>query len=1161
VAGPARENEQELRLALALRGGTSLAVWIGGAVTEINNLRGALTPRETELGDVESPAATPEHPWAVLAKLAGYNAVAVDILAGASAGGLNATLLAGSIVYGLPFERMRRMWVAVADAESMARPVPKFWQQRPPSLLDGDGYFRGEVEAALTNNIPAPDRAAALGDRLDLLLTATLLDPVEQVRYDQRGEPVRDQRRRAWFRFRHRGRPGLPLSDFKAGSELDETVQRLALAARTTAAFPGGFEPARVLSTASPSAGRPPEMPDMAGLFSETAAPDSGPYRVIDGGILDNIPIEDAVRAIASASADRPTDRWLLYLNPSPEANRQPRPRALVLPVVTTAEQSRLEQESVLTDIAPLEEHNRAAQDIDLRRNALFAELRSSPFAQRRAELARQSAAVLPDHAVVRAKLDALAVHQLLGDAHIDDGRLLPPVVGDPLSGWSAQARTRLPGRLSAYFAAKASAEPDAVFADVRALLAGVQECLRWAQDAERFAAADRAAEIGSCKAALYRLRVLAEVLQAHADRYWIDGARLEPIVELDELDEWVDRVARRTRRLQHELPSPVRPLLGAVLNSVQESGTDALFQRGLAEFAGELLSIVESSGADAVVDDGLEDDGLVDAVAETSAVLHRIAARLAYVAPERVDTHESHQIAYALLEQAGDDERPDVLHQLVVLTAPLDVGRAPAGTVKFLRIVSDEQSPLPFTALRGSERGPLQAGNKIRGTDLGDFGAFLSAKWRANDWMWGRLDAAACLARLLLDPPRLVRHNAEQGADGVARALEAMVTRPTTAELGALDESASQRWHDFLADRWASHAAEVRTELEALFRDPDADRPLPLTTRLVLERLQWMIVARELPYVATVPQGADILGGEQAAVPDPARLSADVRRYSIGRQRVADLGEQRRAIIATRFALIGYRAVLPGGGALQWLAKVVLMLAKPLLMAIVFGFAAPTRAALVGFLVSAATSLTAPGGAARFLGHQPQPAPPNSPAEWLPVLDFSGAPVGPTALLTVLLAIAFAGWLGWQLSGRIRLPPGVGRWVPAVLVAAVLVGVGFGLFGTGFRLGPIGLAVVGIVLTWLATFAYRAPSRVAAAAITALAFAVVMALAEPVGGGWILAVILVGAYLHMVLLGSVDVLPPPPRPLLRASRETPAAAASWPSGDLADDQRVTATE
>ena len=39
---------------------------------------------------------------------------------------------------------------------------------------------------------------------------------------------------------------------------------------------------------------------------------------------------------------------------------------------------------------------------------------------------------------------------------------------------------------------------------------------------------------------------------------------------------------------------------------------------------------------------------------------------------------------------------------------------------------------------------------DKLAGVQLGHFAAFLKRSWRANDWMWGRLDAAERLVRLL---------------------------------------------------------------------------------------------------------------------------------------------------------------------------------------------------------------------------------------------------------------------------------------------------------------------------------------------------------------------------------------------------------------------------
>src|SRR5439155_17514568 len=39
---------------------------------------------------------------------------------------------------------------------------------------------------------------------------------------------------------------------------------------------------------------------------------------------------------------------------------------------------------------------------------------------------------------------------------------------------------------------------------------------------------------------------------------------------------------------------------------------------------------------------------------------------------------------------------------------------------------------------------------DKLAGVELAHFGAFLKRSWRANDWMWGRLDAAERLLLLL---------------------------------------------------------------------------------------------------------------------------------------------------------------------------------------------------------------------------------------------------------------------------------------------------------------------------------------------------------------------------------------------------------------------------
>ncbi|MER5391702.1 patatin-like protein [Saccharopolyspora sp. NPDC002686] len=1132
--GAGAENEQELRLALAMRGGASMAVWIGGAVAEINRLRTALL-------DAEDPAGA--HPWAALAELSGYDSVAVDVLAGASAGGLNATLLATTLVYGMPFDRMREVWVRLGDVEAMSRPVPRFWQHSPPSLLEGDAYFRAELVKVITGSVPA--QAEAPGNRADLLLTATLLDPVVEQRLDSRSGSMLQERRAARFEFRHRGRAGDPLSDFGAGEQFGDTVLRLAHAARATSSFPFAFEPAQVHS----SLGRPPVgEPNMVGLFSETTA-DSGPapFRVIDGGVLDNIPVSAAIRAITEAPADRPTQRWLLYLNPDPIASReQRREPGRAVPVSLTALRARMTQESLLGDLEALEEHNRVVERTALRRKALFAQLHATPDEERLDALERQVTAVAPDHAVVRSELDAQAVYRLLTEpAGSEDGKLLPPVVGDPLADWSATARTQLEQRLSDGLGREATTR---VFDDARSLITAVQECLGWAWDIERWSPESR--EIGRCKSVLYRLRTFAEVLEGHADRYWINGAKLEPIVETAELDEWVQRVLRRRVRLQHALPTPIAPLLGEVLGAVEE-GAD--FQRVLAEFAAELRSIVESSGADAVP----EATG-VDAVAEARKLLHRVADRLAALAPPRAQCDEPAQIGYSLLERS--DQRPEVLQQLVVLTAPLDVGRVPGSRINLLRVVSDEQSPLPFSALRRGKNAPLRIEDKIRGLDIGNFGAFLSAKWRANDWMWGRMDAAAALVGLLADPARLVQRHG--GSEALGDALQAIVSRPTKAELGNLDEDQAKQWRGFLAEVWARHAGDVRAELDAMFARPDDEHPLTETRNLLTERLQWTIAAEEVPYVATVASGADQRGGGEPSTPTPEQLSNEVEHYAVGRQRFADLGERRALSLATRFGLLGYRAARPSrGGVLPWLGRRAMTLIKPLAMLVVYAIAAPRRAALLGLLAATAVAFTGIGqtsmqtasGSDDFpqftasavsvqqsycLSECPLQAadfgwfafePPRG--DWWVLADFSGTSFGPGVLFAMLLVAVFAVWAGSRIVAHFGR--GLARWIPALVLAAVLLAAEFWLFTTGFRLGPLGLALVAVLLTWPATIAYRTGARIGAVALTALVFGGVLWLSEPnawSGGGWILLATALTAYAHMVLLGVVDVLTPRPR-------------------------------
>ena len=91
-------------------------------------------------------------------------------------------------------------------------------------------------------------------------------------------------------------------------------------------------------------------------------------------------------------------------------------------------------------------------------------------------------------------------------------------------------------------------------------------------------------------------------------------------------------------------------------------------------------------------------------------------------------------------------------LIDLEVATAAVADVRRPASTV-----------PIELVQLSLRTKGPLldseQSGeDKLAGLSLGHFGGFLKRSWRVNDWIWGRLDAAAILLRAVLTDEGLAR-------------------------------------------------------------------------------------------------------------------------------------------------------------------------------------------------------------------------------------------------------------------------------------------------------------------------------------------------------------------------------------------------------------------
>jgi patatin-related protein len=292
-----QDDRQELRFAVVMTGGVSLAVWMGGVAHELNRL-------------VRSDADV----YQQLLDLTGCRA-RVDVIAGTSAGGLNGALLAMAQVHDADMIEVRKLWLDKGEFEKLLRSPG---DPDPPSLMLGDEYFLKGIQQGLgslvnrqLNSLPDPTRVP-----VHLIITSTLLAGMHRGVPDHFGSIIHDRDHRGEFVFRRGGGLVHHHTDciHKTAREKDDdfaepdTLNRIALAARSTASFPFAFEP-----SFCPIGAGDGDRPDMACHANFPVS-----RYVIDGGVLANQPIGPALRAIFAQEASNEVRRVLVFVVPDP---------------------------------------------------------------------------------------------------------------------------------------------------------------------------------------------------------------------------------------------------------------------------------------------------------------------------------------------------------------------------------------------------------------------------------------------------------------------------------------------------------------------------------------------------------------------------------------------------------------------------------------------------------------------------------------------------------------------------------------------------------------------------------------------------------------------------------------------------------------------------
>jgi len=302
-------SEHEIRIALVLNGGVSLAVWMGGVTHELDLIRRAS-------GSDNAPVSQPYDAvladrWRELCSRGDERRrLVVDVIAGTSAGGLNGSLLATAISNGSTLDPggsdgpwLRQKWVGLGSLE-VGKLVPSAGA-KSTSVLDGN-YFLQELDSLLKDVADAGETAAE--EPVTLFVTASGLGVQQFEARDAAGQRfvVPDHRYLFAFTSENAAKYDGTTRTFevKDTNGLKDT-KLLARAARASASFPAAFGP--VLETPKLAASPPRMQPTTA---------DSGAW-LVDGGVLDNAPFGPVLDVVARRPVAGRASRYVLYVVPS----------------------------------------------------------------------------------------------------------------------------------------------------------------------------------------------------------------------------------------------------------------------------------------------------------------------------------------------------------------------------------------------------------------------------------------------------------------------------------------------------------------------------------------------------------------------------------------------------------------------------------------------------------------------------------------------------------------------------------------------------------------------------------------------------------------------------------------------------------------------------
>jgi patatin-related protein len=670
-------------------------VWMGGVAREINLL--------VQAGSINPPLAPSGTDGQVfgfyrdLCGLLGWQ-MELDVLAGTSAGGINAALLGLCNAIGGGLDTLRDLWLNEGALLNLLRDPG---EKSPPSLMKGDAVLLTGIAGAVKEIRDHAVQETAQPDTL-LNVTTTLLNGEPTRFQDTFGTSISDSDHLGLFTF---------TSDDLVHQKNDAA---LALAARSSASFPGAFEPA-FLPVGSDDGASHPDMSPFMGITQ--------PHFVSDGGQLENQPIAPALKAIFDRpEADDPVRRVMLYVVPSssPPATVTPEklnePPTLLKALMADFQASR--SQSIKSALEEIELHNAQAAKRQAGWARLVGILGARPHDPIDTETFRT---------YCQARADALASEVVAALVTLIMARS-PGVPAPDLSS------VQLTGAASEALTAK-----------------GYPGAQPWPTDdndgsVESFSHLGLVA-LDDLKAVLLSMRRWAYLL-IRLDQ---SEVRTDMREAWSKITWWAGGLARQSKfdKALHDIVANAwsgTPAAPSRADRAQAAAVTAA-TKWAEQQSGELPDGTTQQS----VWERLQDD-LPDFVALAKGVIDQYqnwgnGERYALGRKER-DEAAQNLGAFCTFLSKRPLKRLVGLHVLSYLLLP--TGRVNAQPIEFVQVSADTRTAL--------DANRVSAASKLTGLQADHFGAFYRASWRASDWMWGRLDGAGWLVHMLLSPNHIIQ-------------------------------------------------------------------------------------------------------------------------------------------------------------------------------------------------------------------------------------------------------------------------------------------------------------------------------------------------------------------------------------------------------------------